>query len=74
MCYIQNSGWVIFFFPTVLEGSESSIHNSHMEVIRRFTLVPHAGAKPLSSGLKANVVILNAPGPLAAWGLVDMAG
>lgn len=51
------------YFAAVLEGSESTVHNTktHMEAIRRFipsrvSLVPHAGAKPLSFGLKADVV------------------
>lgn len=55
-------------FSAVPEGSESSVHNTNtnMEVIRRFipsgvSSVPHAGAKPLSSGFKADVAKLNAP-------------
>lgn len=56
------------YLSAVLEGNESSIHNTktHMEVISRFissgvSSGPHAGAKPLSSGFKADVVKLNAP-------------
>lgn len=56
------------YFSAMLKGSESSVHNTekHMAVIRRFipsrlSSIPHAGAKPLSSGFKADVVELNAP-------------
>lgn len=50
------------YFSAALRGREGSVHNTetHMEVIRRFipsrvAPVPHAGAKLLSYGLKADV-------------------
>lgn len=59
--------WLVYF-SAELEANESSMHNTktHMEVIRRFIFsgvnsVPHAGAEPLSSGFKADVVKLAAP-------------